>query len=743
MALLVTDAPRFTAGDAARLAEQLFGVRGRAEVLPSERDQNFLVWADQEVRPTGVLKIANAGEQREVLEYQNEVIRRLAERCPELRFPRIPGEIARVQSGGAAYFARLLSWVPGECLANIAPHSDEVLSSLGRALGQIDRALEGFSHPAAHRDLHWDIRHAGLARTHLHLLPDARRRIVEAGFAAWERIDWQALRSGVIHGDANDYNVLVENGRVVSILDFGDSVHTAIVCDLAIAIAYVMLGKSDPIAAARCVVEAYLAEYPLTPAEVDGLFTLAIARLCLSVCYSAHHANTAPQNEYLGVTDAPAWALLEQLEEFPADWPRDVFRRACSRRQSNLPAGRAQHLGPSLSLSYQRPLHITRGWRQRLFSADGRGYLDCVNNVTHVGHCHPRVLEAAAAQARELNTNTRYLHENLVEYLERLTAMLPPPLSMVYLVCSGSEANELALRLARAHTGRDQVIVVDAAYHGNSNALIDLSPYKFNGPGGRGKPAHVHVVPQPDVYRGTDYAGTVRAAARQADGLAAFFCESALSCAGQIILPPGYLREAFAGVREAGGVCVADEVQTGFGRAGSHFWMFETQGVVPDIVTLGKPIGNGHPMGAVITTPEIAASFANGMEYFNTFGGNPVSCAVGLAVLDVIRDEGLQENARTTGEYLLAGLKDLAGRHAIVGDARGQGLFVGIELVRDRETKEPAGQEAAAIVEAMKDRGVLLSTDGPFHNVIKIKPPMVFSRADADGVVGGLEKVLR
>jgi 4-aminobutyrate aminotransferase-like enzyme len=490
-------------------------------------------------------------------------------------------------------------------------------------------------------------------------------------------------------------------------------------------------------------VEAYHAEYPLTTAEIDSLFTLAIARLCLSVCYSAHHANTAPENEYLGVTDAPAWALLERLEEFPADWPRDVFRRACGGKRSNLLAARTQHLGPSLSLSYQRPLHITRGWRQRLFDSGGHGYLDCVNNVAHVGHCHPRVVEAAAAQSRELNTNTRYLHEHLVEYIERLTATLPSPLSVVYLVCSGSEANELALRLARAHTGGDQVIVVDAAYHGNSNALIDLSPYKFNGPGGRGKPAHVHVVPKPDLYRGTDYAGTVAAAARQADGLAAFFCESALSCAGQIIMPPGYLREAFAAVREAGGVCVADEVQTGFGRAGSHFWMFGTQGVVPDIVTLGKPIGNGHPMGAVITTPEIASSFANGMEYFNTFGGNPVSCAVGLAVLDVIRDEGLQENARATGEYLLAGLKDLASRHAIIGDARGQGLFLGIELVRDRETKEPADREAAAVVEAMKDRGILLSTDGPFHNVIKIKPPMVFSRADADRVISELRKVLR
>ena len=740
MPLLVTNAPHFTCDEAARFAADLFGVVGAAERLPSERDQNFLCKSESGER--FVLKIANAEERREVLEFQNEVLARLAERCPELSFPRVVGDIHK----SGPYFMRMLTWAEGTCFADAYPHSDELLASLGRALGRIDRALDGFTHPAAHRALHWDIRNAGLARQHLPLLPRHRRRIVDAGFAEWERIDWRTLRAGIIHGDANDHNILVAAGRVVSILDLGDSVHTATICDLAIAIAYAMLGKPDPIAAARCVVEAYHGEYPLTESEAESLLALAVARLCLSVCYSAHHAQTAPHNEYLGVTDAPAWELLERLDEFPAGWARDVVRRACGFRRGRTPsallAARRQHLGPSLGLSYQRPLHITHGWRQRLFDSSGRGYLDCVNNVAHVGHCHPRVVDAAARQMRALNTNTRYLHDDLVEYIERLTATLPAPLSVAYLVCSGSEANELALRLARAHTGRSEVIVIDTAYHGNTNALIDISPYKFNGPGGRGKPAHVHVVPTPDPYRSPDRgSGDVGDAIRRASNVAAFFCESALSCAGQVILPAGYLREAFAAVREAGGVCIADEVQTGFGRAGSHFWMFETQNAVPDIVTLGKPIGNGHPMGAVLTTAEIAASFANGMEYFNTFGGNPVSCAVGLAVLDIIRDEGLQENARDTGAYLLQGLKDLAANRSLIGDVRGQGLFLGIELVRSRETREPAEHEAADLVEAAKGRGVLLSTDGPFHNVIKIKPPLVFSRRDADFLlhtIGGL-----
>jgi 4-aminobutyrate aminotransferase-like enzyme len=257
----------------------------------------------------------------------------------------------------------------------------------------------------------------------------------------------------------------------------------------------------------------------------------------------------------------------------------------------------------------------------------------------------------------------------------------------------------------------------------------------------------------PDVYRGAHrddhagvrYAEAVANAAQDAEGnsgVAAFFCESAVSCGGQIILPPGYLRQAYGTVRAAGGVCVADEVQTGFGRAGTNFWMFESQGVVPDIVTLGKPIGNGHPLGAVVTTPEIATAFANGMEYFNTFGGNPVSCAVGLAVLAVIRNEELQQNAKEVGAYLKEKLIQLKSKHSLVGDVRGEGLFIGIELVRDRKTIEPAAGEAAIVIEQMKERGVLLSTDGPLHNVIKIKPPLVFSRRDADELVTKMAAVL-
>jgi 4-aminobutyrate aminotransferase-like enzyme/Ser/Thr protein kinase RdoA (MazF antagonist) len=765
---VVQNAPAFAPDHAIRIARDYYGLSATATPLPSERDQNFLLSDISGAQ--FVLKIANSEEGLEILDMQSKVLQFLAGGSGSvpanddagLTWPRVVPTLSGnlivpvAAENGMAYFIRLLTWVNGVCFADVKPHGPALLASLGRALARTDLALSGFVHPAAHRKLYWDLRHASLARPHLELLPNSGRAMVEPLLDAAEGVDWPALPSSVIHGDANDYNILVDptGSHIATLLDFGDMVHTATVCDLAIALAYVMLGEQDPIAAAAQVVAAYHRVRPLTEAEIDVLYPLAAARLAMSVCYSAWQSRQAPGNEYLNISSRPAWELIVRLTSLPAGWPRDVFRRASGIGNSPSPgellAARRKHLGPSLSISYREPLHIVRGWKQYLYDSGGRAFLDCVNNVAHVGHCHPRVVRAASEQMSLLNTNTRYLHEHLAAYAERLTATLPEALSVVYLVSSGSEANELALRLARAHTGREDVVVVETAYHGNTNALIDISPYKFDGPGGRGRPAHVAVVPMPNVYRGLHrepnsgprYAQYVEIAARKAGGLAAFFCESALSCAGQVILPPGYLRQAYRAVRAAGGVCVADEVQTGFGRAGSHFWMFETQGVVPDIVTLGKPIGNGHPMGAVITTPEIAASFANGMEYFNTYGGNPVSCAVGLAVLDVIRDEGLEENARDAGDYLLDGLRHLAGRHPSIGDVRGQGLFLGFELVGDRETLEPAADEASEIVNQMKDLGVLLSTDGPMHNVIKIKPPLVFSRADADLLVGRLDLVL-
>jgi 4-aminobutyrate aminotransferase-like enzyme len=417
---------------------------------------------------------------------------------------------------------------------------------------------------------------------------------------------------------------------------------------------------------------------------------------------------------------------------------------------------RKKYINPSLRLSYKDPIKIVRGFMQYLYDEKGRKYLDARNNVPHVGYCHPKVVEAAKRQLCVLNSNTRYLHDNLVLYAKRLSSTMPAPLRICTLVNSGSEANDLALRMAWTYTKEKDIIVVDQAYHGNLSSLIDISPYKFDGKGGKGAPPHVHKVDTPDGYRGkyryTDsmagkkYAEQVKDVIKQIrrdrKGLAAFVSESLMGCAGQIVFPEGYLRHAYHHVRNVGGICIADEVQIGFGRVGSHFWGFETQEVVPDIVTLGKPIGNGFPLAAVITKPEIADAFDNGMEYFNTFGGNPVSCAVGIAVLKVIEEEDLMGNAQRIGKYIREKLEKLKNKYRLIGDVRGKGLFLGVELVSLEETLTPAVKQAEYIVERMKEEGILISTDGRFQNVLKIKPPLVFTQDDADLLVFTLEKIL-
>lgn len=457
-------------------------------------------------------------------------------------------------------------------------------------------------------------------------------------------------------------------------------------------------------------------------------------------------ATPSRRDVWRSVSPDPNLLVGVPAELFPPETP--PIEQALARRRALL--------GPSVRVAYRRPLRLARGWMQHLYDDEGHRFLDAYNNVPHVGHCHPRVVAAAARQMAVLNTNTRYLQAGIAEYAARLTATLPGPLSACFLVSSASEANELAIRLAREYTGRRDMLVLEAAYHGNTSTLIDISPYKHAGPGGLGAPEWVHVAPLADDYRGRYQRGDPHAGphyagdlARQVDSirsrgreLAAFIAESCPSVGGQIIFPAGYLAGAYHAVRAVGGLCIADEVQTGLGRLGTHFWGFETQRVVPDIVVMGKPLGNGHPLAAVVTTRAIAEAFDNGMEYFSTFGGNTVSCAVGTAVLDVMRDEALQEHALRVGSRLLDGLRAIAPRHALVGDVRGSGLFIGVELVRDQATLEPAAREADYVANRMREEGILLGTDGPLHNVVKIRPPMPFDDADSDRLLETLDRVL-
>ena len=1006
--------PDFSTEEAARIARESFGISGEVRPLPGERDQNFHITGAGGAEY--VLKIANIAEEESVLDLQNRAMEHLAVSAPSVQTSRL----CRSQSGdaivrvlnrdGDLHLVRLLTYVPGKLLALVRPHSAELLRSLGKVLGQIDRALLDFSHPAAQRSLKWDLQHAGWIRDYLqHIENPARREIVTSLLDRFENATAQKLpmlRTSVIYNDGNDYNILVHadpsRREVIGVIDFGDMVRSQTVCDLAVGMAYASLGKPDPLSAAAHVAGGFHSALPLTDDELLALFDLYCMRICVTVTNAAFQRMAEPDNDYLTISEAPAWDTLGRVSKLAPEVAHLRFRHACglpvtshtgivvnwlkssarnpapvvsvnlardsvvvdlgvgghvlgnlaeatgvralSRRildfiaeagasagigrynearvltppdasrmegndgpvwrtvhlgidvflqpgeavfapfdaavhsfannssrfdygptivlehqvqgtrykfytlyghlsldsldglfagrkvargerigfvgasdvnggwpphlhfqiitdmmgyQGDFPGNatpdlrefwlelcpdanmilripvqklrdqrmnpdeiarlRALYTGRNLSVSYRKPLQIVRGSMQYLFDAEGRAYLDTVNNVAHVGHNHPRVVRAGQRQMETLNTNTRYLHEYLARYAERLCGLFPEPLRVCYFVCSGSEANELALRLARTRTGHRDIIVMEAGYHGNTTSLIDASSYKFDGLGGRGAPPWVHKVSLADPYRGkyrwndaeagAKYAQEIVDAARRAEEsggrVAAFLCEAMPGCGGQIVFPPGYLKEAYRNVRAAGGVCIADEVQTGFGRVGSHFWAFETQGVVPDVVTLGKPMGNGHPIGAVVTTQEIAAAFDNGMEYFNTFGGNPVSCAVGLAVLDVIRDEGLQERAAAVGAYLARRLRDFMDNCPLVGDVRGAGLYLGVELVEDHATLAPAAQQASYVINRAREKGILMSTDGPLHNVLKIKPPLVFSESNADFLVATLHDIFQ
>lgn len=994
--------PRFTTAQAEQWIARLFKLEGRLTTLAGERDLNFLLNHE-----TGrfVFKIANETESLLMLECQHEVFQRLLKdsvfRHQTLPLVSINGKTIETvfDSKGKSYLCRMLPFVEGRLFSEINPHFPELLYDLGRTLGRLDKSLQDFRHSALDRPLLWKIHEAlePISRFKTMLASDQKRDLIEHFEKQFRQRVLPlegSLRRSAIHNDANDNNVLVSspspwNQTVASIIDFGDMVYSWTVAEPAIAAAYAMLDKAHPLDSAVAIVKGYNDQLPLTEQEIRVLFDLICMRLCMSVCICAYQRSLEPDNEYLSISEQPAWDLLEKLRHIPSDFAFYLFRQTCglppvphserviqwlSTQQQNFhavvdldfkndplllldlgvaspyfidpkesqntelmsttidraledaacvagigPYGeyrllyddpafvdygghpRTQHLGidifmpagssvyapiagtvhssanhnqrldyggciilqhkipqtdmvfytlyghlspaslvakvgdivsagekiaalgdaqengqwpphlhveiitdlldqtdnfagagsaayqqvwrslcpdpnlllaipaalfdhdqasrqsilqrrqkslnPSLSLSYRYPIYTLRGSMQYLYDVEGRQYLDAVNNVPHVGHCHPVVVAAGARQARLLNTNTRYLYSSVSDYVGRLLAKFPDQLSVCYLANSGSEANDLALRLARHYSGRQDVVILDHAYHGNLGSLIDISPYKHDGKGGKGRPDHVHKAIIPDSYRNPDstenYANSVKDCLQQAtSGAAAFICETVPGCGGQIVLPDGYLKAAYAHVREAGALCIADEVQVGFGRVGTHFWGFETQQVVPDIVTLGKPIGNGHPLAAVITTREIADRFDNGMEYFNTFGGNPVSCEIGLAVLDVIEQEQMQSNARKVGDFLLKGFQALKLQYPIIGDVRGLGLFLGIELVTDHELLTPAAEQASYIAERMKQGGILISTDGPFHNVLKVKPPMCFNMKNARQFLTALESVL-
>ncbi|SDZ89329.1 aminotransferase class III-fold pyridoxal phosphate-dependent enzyme [Microbulbifer marinus] len=735
-------------------------------------DQNLLLIDSDGNRYT--CKVHDRSEHPAVLGMQNSVMQRLGEAVDTCLFPRPVRDragdwIGTLQSAdGEPYLVRLLTYVPGRLLKEVNPVPDRLLEQVGQTLGCMDRALEGYYDPAANRpDIHWDLKNALASKPLCAAIADPyRRRLAEYFLLQFESEvlpELVQLRKSVVHNDAHRYSILVDEtaDELAGIFDFGDTVYTYTVTNIAICLSDLMLTGEDPIAVARVLVAAYHREFPLTEREIGLIYHLVCTRLTIYGCKAAEALIAQPDNKHAQLKAEEVWNLLDRLLATNPLALTNALLEACGftvaapdrEVQQKL---RDRHMGKSLGLHYREPLHLTQGALQYLYSAEGDAYLDCVNNVCQWGHCHPRIAGAIRSQVATLNTNSRYLYEQLPQYAQQLADCFPEPLSVCFLVNSGSEANDLAMRMAKAYTGHTEMLVIDKAYHGNSSVCTDISPHRIDRPGRPGLPEYVHKTLTPDTLRGpykrddpeagykyaADVQRIIEELAADGRGVAAFYAESQIGTGGQIVLPEGYLNTVYEHVRAAGGVCVADEVQLGFGRVGDHLWCFETQGVVPDIVTLGKPIGNGHPLGAVITTPEIAAAFNNGVPYFNTFGGNPVSCAAGLAVLDVLKDEEIMANCRTRGAELMEGLLQLAQRYECIADVRGQGLYIGVELVQDRDTMAPAAALAEAVVEMMKGQGILLNTNGYDNNIIKIKPPLIISAQNVQRIVGTLDRVL-
>jgi ethanolamine-phosphate phospho-lyase len=659
---------------------------------------------------------------------------------------------------------RLLSWLDGDFLFDVK-HTPELFESFGKFLAGLNLHLLNYQdYVIEARYSEWDLQHfqeLALKKRHFISNPGNRKLVDYFLLQYCENVlpELHNLRKSIIHGDANDRNVLVQNSAVSGIIDFGDMCYSQLINELAIGITYAVMGKDDPVAWVKPIIQSYHKVIPLKEKEVDLLYWLIAARLCTSVCHSAFEKTSQPENEYIAISENPAWELLHKWVKINPVHARNEFRKAAGfqippvKNIDEVKSERHRSVSSILSVSYKKPVYMERAAFQYMFDKLGNSYLDAYNNIPHVGHSHPKVVEAGQKQLAKLNTNTRYLYDSLNEYAANLLRYFPEKLSKVLLVNSGSAATDLALRMARHFTGRNKVVAVEHGYHGNTQAGIEISHYKFSGKGGGGASKNVLCLPIPDTYHGefrVNDGSAGNSFARRAiqklkqyeSQIAAFIAEPIVGCGGQVPLAKGYLKEIYTEIRKQGGICISDEVQTGFGRLGDFFWGFEMHEVTPDMVILGKPMGNGHPMGAVVCTDEIAEAFDNGMEFFSSFGGNPVSCAIGQAVLDVLEEEKLQKNAKKVGDYYMKQLSELQQKVECIGDVRGSGLFNGFELVKDRNTRDPDTQLAQTLKNQLRENFILVSTDGPFDNVIKSKPPLCFTKKNVDEVIEKLCNVL-
>ncbi|HET6744245.1 MAG TPA: aminotransferase class III-fold pyridoxal phosphate-dependent enzyme [Candidatus Limnocylindria bacterium] len=769
--VLHTDPPALSVARAQEIAEALFGVQGTATPLVSERDQNFRL---EEPGGAGwVLKVSNAVEEPAVVEMEIAAIEHVAAIDPELPVPRARqtlqgAKIGSVPDGAATHLVRLIPYLPGRH-ATPTELDERAIRSIGETTARLSKALRGFFHPAAGRAIEWDQKHLPDLARHAALIEDQdRRRHLERVLGRFtERVvpALTALRAQVIHNDVTLDNLLLdEQGRVSGIIDFGDMAHTALVLDVPATLQSLVREREDIFAVAADFLPGFTSVQPLEVAEAELLADLLAGRMAQTILISAWRTRQFPDNAYITGWTEPAWALLGQLAAVGMDEagqrlaelalaPIVRGRSAAPPPDEDLRTRRARTLGTALEeLSYARPLHLVRASGAYMYDADGRAYLDAYNNVPVVGHSHARVGDAIARQAALLNTNTRYLHATIVELAERIVAGMPPGLDTVMFVNSGSEANDLAWRLATTATGGDAGLVVEWAYHGATSAVADFTPSEW--PRGE-RPPGVETFPAPDTFRGP-YAGAADGAALARDDMAAaiarladrgrrpaaLFLDSLFTSSGIFVPQAATVAAALEGARAAGALVVADEVQAGHGRSGEGLWTFPAWGLAPDVVTLGKPMGNGHPVAAVVTRAEIADRMAAETTFFSTFGGNPVACIAALTVLDVLEDERLVENAASVGTWLRDALSELAQRHPVIGDVRGRGLMIGVELLEPDGSLTPARDLARRVRDEMREKGVLIGTTRREKNVLKIRPPLCIGRDEAGLIVGTLDEVL-
>ena len=987
-----------------KILNSSYGISGKIMRLDGEIDFNYKI--TDKKNHSYLLKISRPKFNPDYIDYQLKILEHLSKQ-DEIKTSTVLPTLDHKKSFvvkdkfGEDRSIILCNWIDGRLWSKVNPKTKTLREDLGSKNSLITRSLLKFKHSFSKRKIDWDIANSLWVEEYIPMFKNEEKEIAEEFIKSFkERLDdFNKLKKSIIHNDINDNNIIVSNNlknpKVESIIDFGDSVFSQTINDLAITCAYAIMDLNDPLTACLDVVRGFNKNLKINDSEIKLLYNLIGIRLIISVTKSLINRKKEPENKYLLISEKSAWSLLKKWRNINSEFAYYSFRKACSldaieskiqfenwakknkfsfkdlfpkekkskvfkidlsigskwiggreeiedlkffefkinRLQEEnpkcliaggyleprpiyssssydkignqgsesrtihlgvdfwLPAGtqvssifdgevftavndagdkeyggliiikhktkdfsfftlyghntarsvlknkvgskvkkgdiiaeiasfpengnwashlhfqvilsmldykndfpgvcyhnqldlwkdlcpdpnllfkcsdlnqikiksdselinfRKKHLGKSLKLHYDTPLHIVRGEGVYLIDQNGKKYLDTINNVAHVGHEEVEIVTAGKNQMSILNTNSRYLHSSINELTNELLSTLPKKLNVVHFVNSGSEANEIAVRMMKTHTNSNNIIVSQYGYHGNTNICVDISSYKFDGKGGKGAPKNTHVISIPSKFnlsykenRNVDFhikelEECIQKIKSQNKKLGGFIIEPIISCGGQVELPKGYLKKAYKIIRENGGICISDEVQVGCGRVGKKFWGFQLHDVIPDIITIGKPLGNGHPIGAVVCTSEIAESFANGMEFFNTFGGNPVSCSIANQVLKKVKKNKLQKNSFEVGNYLKNELKKLSKKYKIIKDVRGEGLFLGIEFL-DTEMN-PLENETKYIVNRLKDYGILSSYDGPNNNVIKIKPPIIFSKSNCDYFVKYLDKILK